>query len=168
MPSRRRTEAHEKSMGSYEMFAWRDALAIAELICELYGRARAENVYKAVEQKEVVKFESENQQLIADFIQKSESQREPFLRRITKEAGDGTRIVFLTLALLGVLRAKALMELRDQFRTALAPGGGNRITTASLYDFSNALPSIYVYEWPAEPFDALGAFISEDPRDLRW
>jgi hypothetical protein len=70
--------------------------------------------------------------------------------------------VFLTLALLGVLRAKALIEIHDRFRWASVLGRGNRITTAALYDFSNEIPAIFDYGWPAEPFDALGLYGDDD------
>jgi len=159
----RRVEAHEKSMGSYELHAWRDALAIADLIDALFGYAAAKKAYSSFSRKEVLEFESKYDEQIGDFIQKSESQREPYLRRIAKDVNDDTRILFLTLALVGVLRAKALVELRDRFRTALAPGRGNRITIASLYDLSNELPSLYVYQWPVEAFRALD--LADDEED---
>lgn len=151
----RRVEAHEKSMGSYEMHAWRDALAIADLIDALFGYSAAKKAYVAFSRKEVLEFETKYAVQIGNFIQKSESQREPYLRRIARDVDDDTRVLFLTLALVGILRAKALIELRDRFRTALAPGRGNRITIASLYDLSNELPTLYDYQWPVEAFAAL-------------
>jgi hypothetical protein len=151
----RRVDATEKSMGSYGIHAWRDALSIADLIDAMFGYAVAKNAYSSFSRKEVLEFEIKYHEQIGDFIQKSESQREPYLRRIAKDVDDETRILFLTLALVGVLRAKALIELRDRFRTALAPGRGNRITIASLYDLSNKLPALYDYKWPVEAFEAL-------------
>jgi hypothetical protein len=150
-----RNRQHEKSMASYEHHAWSDALSIAELIDSLFGYAVAKKAYGTFSRKEVLEFEAKYVQQIGDFIQKSESQREPYLRRIAKDVGDDTKILFLTLSLLGVLRAKALMELRDRFRNVLAPGRGNRITTASLYDFSNEMPSLFEYAWPARVFDSI-------------
>lgn len=159
----RRTEAHEKSMGSYELFAWRDSLAIAEMIDDLFGSAAARRAYESFSEEAVIEYELENQELIADFIQKSELQRESFFGRITRDRSDDTKVLFLTLALIGVLRAKAVMELRDRFRSVLAPGRGNRITTAALYEFSIKFFAVYAYEWPEEPFEALG--LDDDVED---
>ena len=151
----RRVDAHEKSMGSYEMYAWRDALAIAELIVALFGYNQAKNAYSSFSRKEVLEFETRYVAQIGEFIQKSESQREPYLRKITKDVSDATRILFLTLALVGVLRAKALIDLRDRFRTVLAPGRGNRVTVSALYGLSNEFPALFEYQWPIEAFEAL-------------
>lgn len=137
-------------------------MAIAELIDDLYGRASAKKVYESYLRKDVLDFEIKHQQLIADFIQKTESQREPYLRRISKDSNDETKVLFLTLALIGVLRAKAVMELRDMFRTVLAPGRGNRVTTAAIYEFSNELPAVFNYDWPDESFEAMGLYGGEE------
>lgn len=150
---RKRTEAHEKSMGSYELFAWRDAMSIADLIDEQFGSSRALACYSKVEKTVLIDFEERNKQIIGDFIQKSESQRLPFLNKVAKAADEETRIIFLVLALIGVLRAKAVLELRDRFRTVLVPGRGNRITTAAVYDFSNDMKDLYSYSWPQEVFE---------------
>lgn len=158
---RQRTESHEKSMGSYELFAWRDAMAIAEFIAVEYTVPKARKAYESHEHATISKFEREHAELLTEFIQKSESQRPAFLRRITKSTpplSESTVILFLVLALLGVLRSKNIIELRDRFRTVLAPGRGNRITTSAIYAFSNEMRSVYSYEWPYEVFDAIGEF----------
>lgn len=148
--------AHEKDMGSYELFAWRDALSIAMLIDELFGARRARLVFDQFRLEQLLEFEAKNSSLIRDFIQKTESQRPSFLAKICKhEKDENTQIAFVSLALLGVLRAKAVMELRDLFRTELAPGRGNRVTTAGVYDFSVEMHSVYAYAWPSEVFEAM-------------
>jgi len=159
---RRKAPIHEKSMGSYELFAWRDAMSMAEWIDEEFGVAHARKVYEQFDSSSVLKFERENQDLLANFIQKTESQRPAFLRRVAKKANEDTRILFVTLALIGVLRAKEVMEIRDSFRTALAPGRGNRVTTAGIYVFTEKIRDIFTYGWPWEPFDAMGIYCGED------
>lgn len=158
----RAAKPHEKDMGSYERFAWDDAHAIAWFIEDTFGANTARTIYDAIPTEDVINFEKKYHELIGDFIQKSESQRPGFLRRIGKTAEEETRIAFVVLALLGVLRAKAIMELRDKFSMELAPGRGNRLTTASLYDFSQEIQSVYKYAWPFEIFSNLDLSFAHD------
>lgn len=153
---RKRVEAHEKSMGSYELFAWRDAMSISQLVIEHLGFSRAKNIYSKVSVRDIMDFEQENNELIGQFIQKSESQRPSFFKKLTKEANETSKVLFLVLAIIGVIRAKNVMELRDNYRSVLAPGSGNRITTASIYDFSNEMFHLFSYDWPLEVFEATG------------
>ena len=148
--------AHEKDMDSYELFAWRDALSVADFLEENFGAAKARKVFESVPSEHIVEFEAANGELIGDFIQKPESQRKSFLSRISKQSDEVGQIIFLTLAILGLVRTKAVMELRDRYRTELAPGRGNRVTTASLYDFSRHMRKLYRYTWPAAVFHAIG------------
>jgi len=152
---RKATPVHEKSMGTYEVFAWRDATSIADWINEEFGAAYARQEFEKFELVNVISFERKHQDLLADFIQKTENQRPSFLKRIGKEADEPTRILFVTLALIGVLRAKNVMEVRDNFRSVLAPGRGNRVTTASVYAFAEEIRDIFTYVWPSEVFDAM-------------
>lgn len=147
---------HEKDMGSYESHAWHDALALALFIDDEFGAAKARITFEAIPREEVLDFERVNGLLLGDFIQRAESQRPAFLARVCKSAEERTKILFVVLALIGVLRAKAVMELRDRFRTELAPGRGNRVTTAALYDFSREIREVYIYDWPWVVFNALG------------
>jgi hypothetical protein len=56
----------------------------------------------------------------------------------------------------------ANMEVRDNFRSVLAPGRGNRVTTASVYVFAEEIRNIFNYVWPSEVFDAMGIDDDED------
>jgi hypothetical protein len=150
-------------MGTYELFAWQDAMSIAIWMDEEFGATAARKVFEGIARPIVTDFERKYQDLIADYIQKTEGQRPAFLKRITKQADDSTRILFATLALIGVLRAMAVMEVRDNFRTVLAPGRGNRITTASVYVFAGELRDVFEYEWPSAVFEALG--VDDDEED---
>lgn len=147
------TGAHLKSMGSYELHAWRDAMAIAELLDQTVGAARARQLYEQVESKVLLEFERLMSADIADFIARSESQRPPVIKKL---AGEATKTCFLVLSILGCLRAKALMEIRDNYREVLAPGKGNRVTTGSLYNFSVEVINSVNHTWPYEVFSSLG------------
>lgn len=118
---RKATPIHEKSMGSYELFAWRDAMSMAVWLDEEFGTAHARKVYEQFDDASVLKFEREHQELLADFIQKSEGQRPAFLMRITKKVDEDTKILFITLAMIGVLRAMKVMEARDHLPNTLNP-----------------------------------------------
>lgn len=159
---RKATPIHEKDMWSYEVFAWRDALALAAFLADTFGAEKARLSFEAIPLEQVIEFEASNGSLIGDFIQKPEGQRPAFLSRISKSSNVSTQILFVVLAILGVIRAKAVMELRDRFRTELAPGRGNRITTAAVYDFSREMRGLYSYAWPGAVFDAIGLDYEDD------
>ena len=145
--------AHLKSMGSYETHAWRDALAIACMVEDFIGASKARAIYKRMDQQEVWKYEDAMEAAISEFIGRSDSQRPAAIRKLPD---DVTRVCFMTLAILGCVRARDLMELRDRYRELLAPGRGNRETTSGLYAFSNRVQELFEYEWPDEVFAAAG------------
>jgi hypothetical protein len=149
-----RVEAHQKSMGSYEMHAWSDAMAIASLLDERVGIAKARKIYVGIPKANLVEYEKSVADGIADFIQKPESQRPAFLKKLPD--GVNTLVAFLTLAIIGCVRAKDVLEIRDNFRNALAPGGGNRITVSNVYRFAQEVADSISYEWPWEPIQAMG------------
>lgn len=155
--------AHLKSMGSYEKHAWGDAMAIASLLDEFVGAAKARVLYERMDANEVWKYEEAMEDAIADFIGRIESQRPVIVRKLPDDA---TRVCFLTLAILGCIRARDLMELRDRYRELLAPGRGNRETVRGLYTFSNQVQGLVTYEWPDEVFSSMGLDDSDDYDDL--
>jgi hypothetical protein len=166
---RKKRESHEKDMGSYVLFAWRDAMAIAYLINEEIGALEARRLYESITEESLLKFEQSSQEELADFIQKSESQRPAYLRKFLKnvkqENVELTKVGFLVLALIGCLRAKDVLDLRDRFRYVLAPGSGNRMTTAGIYAFAGEIKNIYDYSFPDEPFTAQGIYMFDDDDD---
>lgn len=151
--------AHLKSMGSYEQHAWSDAVAIADLLEEVVGASKARGIFERVPRDTLIAYEGQVRDVLTTFIGKSESQRPAMLRKL----GDETNVVcFLVLAILGVLRARDAMEIRDNYREHLAPGRGNRVTTASMYAFCGEIAKLVNYEWPWEVLDALGVDDSAD------
>lgn len=173
MPYRsRRIESHEKSMGSYELHAWSDAVSMAH---DLHAFAENNDLtlrdvrrrFEALSPSQLSDLETKNVDLIAQYLQKSERQREAFFTRITKTVDLDAKLRFLVLCILGAVRAKELLELRDQHRFHLAPGSGNRVTIASAYTFADRVAELFVYAWPDEVFDAAGIYVdySDDEDD---
>lgn len=159
MYGRQKKETYEKSMSSYEQFAWNDAIGIAHLLDEEVGAPRAHKFYDSLAKDSIMKFERDNHDLIANFIQKTEGQRPAYVKRCTKgmneDGAEATKIVFLVLAIIGCVRVKEVIDLRDNYRYVLAPGSGNRITTASIYKFSEEVKQLFQYDWPWEVFNAV-------------
>jgi hypothetical protein len=59
------------------------------------------------------------------------------------------KITFLVLAMLGAWRASKMFELRDTYRSVLAPGTGYRIASAGMYAFMcEAAEIANDYAWP--------------------
>lgn len=152
---RQKVEKYEKSMASYNAFAWNDALSMAELFVSLYNAKEVKKQWRSFKQEDLVSFENSHFRIIGDFIQKSESQRPAYLRALAKKQ-PGLHIMIFILAIIGVVRAARVMDLRDRYRTILVPGRGNRLTAAAVYDFAIGVRNEHSCSWPDEVFDAIG------------
>lgn len=148
-----RTPPYQKSMSSYESFAWNDAASIALLIADTVGDvAKARELYESLPPEAIEKFAIDTEEFIGEFIGKTESQRIAYINKTTKTASEKTTIVFLVLCLNSVLRVKKVLECRDVYRNALAPGLGNRVTLKALFEFSNEIAGMNDLSWPREIF----------------
>lgn len=166
MPYRRpAAQQHEKSMRTYGHFAWGDACAIAAFLTENFPLGTARRTYQACQAPQLAAFNNEYASLIEEFLAKTEGQRGPYFRKITKNASDGQKIVFLVLAILALERVRKVLELRDEHRAALAPGQGNRATASALYAFVTECDKTQSFDWPSEPFDAIGEYSYDDGDD---
>ena len=157
---RRKTETHEKSMGSYILFAWSDAMDVANLLDQVVGATKARKIYEKMDTETVTKYESDVTEQLAEFIHKTQTQRASYVAKQLKD--EETKVAFLVLAILGLLRVKEVVELRDRYRMSLAPGRGNRDTAAALYLFADKVSRLYDYLWPDELFDAMGLYDGRD------
>ncbi len=158
----RSIDSREKSMSSYALHAWRDAMAIAVLLDQEVGIARARKLYEGVDKIDVMAYEMAAAKLIAEFIGKTEGQRISFVNKWLPDS-EKTRVVFLTLAIIGCMRAKGILEMRDIYRYSLAPGGGNRVTVSGVYAFGQEVTEALIsYEWPCEPIEELGLDAGRD------
>ncbi len=152
-----RADSSAKSMFNYESAAWNDACAIALFIGDNFeDLPAAREMYEKLEESDISQFEAKISHLIAEFLGKTEAQRQSFFNKITKNAPAINRLLFLTLSLLSALRVRDLIALRDRYRQFLAPGCGYRATTKALYEFDREYRAQLTYAWPSEPFDAVG------------
>lgn len=159
MNGRRRTSRSataQKSMGSYELFAWRDAMEMASWLEADFDVRAVRKAFEAMPVKEMIDFEDRNKEIIAELLRKTPAQRPPYLRKVGKDADPITRGVAVVFALIALVRVKELIELRDMYRSVLAPGEANRSTCSGLYEFQTAVADLSTYEWPDEVFDAYG------------
>jgi hypothetical protein len=155
---------HEKPMGTYILHAWRDAMAIVDLMQDYFDLPKARTIYMGIETSALVEYEEATYEEISNFIRMTESQRRSFMKKFQKD--DRTKVGFLTLAVIGCLRSKAILELRDEYRLALAPGCGNRETTAAVYSFGQRLADeLCSYDWPHEVISAMGEHDLDDEDD---
>lgn len=144
---------HLKSMGTYELHAHRDAMAIAFLMDDLVGAEPARKLYARMDVASLKRYERKMEEQIADFIGRSESQRPSVIRKLPD---DTTRVGFMTLAILGCVRAGHVLEIRDRYRDTLAPGRGNRQTVQAMYEFSLQVMDTFSYAWPSDVFENAG------------
>jgi hypothetical protein len=154
-------------MGSYELHAWRDAMALADFLreeCEAMDLtvAAARRIYESIDVNNLIDYEEQVSDAVATMIQKPEGQRANHFRKTMKDATTTTKVGFLVLCILGAVRAKEVLELRDRFRMVLAPGSGNRVTCAGAYAFAAEVVSSFNYARPEEVFGAMGIDDSDD------
>jgi len=153
---RRRTDPHEKSMGSYELFAWRDAMAMASMLEENFDVKAVRTVFEDSTDESKRDFERRNSDMIQELIGLTESRRMPYLRKVCKDVSQTTMGIMVVLGIIALVRVRGLLELRDRCRMALAPGGMNRGTCSGLYGFYQGALELDGYAWPDEVFDAYG------------
>jgi len=71
MSWQRRSDPRAKSMGSYELFAWRDACDVASLLGELYDVATARELFANANDETLRDFEEKNSSLLEPTLLKS-------------------------------------------------------------------------------------------------
>lgn len=144
------------SMGSYQLFAWRDAMSLASWLENEYDLQAVRRAFDALTQAQRANFERLNAPLIEELIRRPETQRPALVRRACKDANATERGLLIVFAVLCQARVRGLIELRDGYRDVLMPGSGNRATCAGLYGFNTALVELYRHDWPSDVFSAYG------------
>lgn len=152
----RRTNPHEKHMGSYELFAWRDAMALANLLESDYDVKEIRRAFEEMSGAEMFEFENKNREILQELIRRTEGQRPAYIRKVGKNVSETVRGLLIAFAVIAQVRVMRVMELRDEYRLALAPGSGNRITCAEMFAFQMAVSDAHNIAWPDEVFDAYG------------
>lgn len=74
--------------------------------------------------------------------------------------------MFIVFAIIGLARVREVMELRDRYRHALAPGAGNRETCAAVYSFQQEVAAISGFDWPDDAFEDLDIQGDDDDGEL--
>ena len=170
MRGRHATPAHQKAMSTYQLFAWRDAMALASLLEEDYDVKAVRQLFERLSAEKIAEFEQTLQEHIGALLQKPEGHRPAYLRRLAKDHPNNPHLPAFTLllAIIGQVRVTQLLNLRDMFRGALAPGEGNRMTCANLYDFGMAVARLQQRkpEFPYEVFAASGSNTAFDVEDV--
>jgi hypothetical protein len=143
-------------MSSYQLFAWRDAMALASWLERDYDVKRVRKVFEAQTPEYCIKFEYDNRRHIEELIRRSESQRPAYVRKVCRNVDEVVQGVFIVFAIIAQVRTRNLLELRDRYQFALTPGGGNRITCSELYAFHLDAMRLHAFVWPDEVFRAYG------------
>jgi hypothetical protein len=93
-------------MGSYELFAWRDAMALASWLEEDYKVADIRKAFEKMSVDELYDFEKRNQEHIQELIRRSESQRPAYVRKVGKNVSETTRGLLVVFAIIGQVRVR--------------------------------------------------------------
>lgn len=163
-------ESHEKSMWRYNQHAWNNAIELAQFLCLAAEESgwQLEDLrrhFETIEGAKLADFDEANIEHVAHFVAETPSRRPKLYRKWFAERPQ-PGLVFLILCILACSRAKELIDLRDDFREALAPGRGYRATVADLHAFGIKTALIYAdYSWPYEVFEAIAVFTGPDDED---
>ncbi|MFP3637958.1 hypothetical protein [Paraburkholderia sp. SIMBA_054] len=154
--------AHEKDMGSYSLFVWRDAMELTSLLEEDFTASEVLESFEKLSDEQRRAFELEHEDTIIQILGKTVSQRRTFLKAMLKSHSNDCCGLLLVFAAIAQVRTMEIIELRDRYRAVLAPGQGNRDTAAGLYGFYRNMTKLPTYEWPFEVFDAYGGYSGLD------
>ena len=158
---------HEKSMDTYELAAWRDALSMADHLAGAFADANGlslrdiRRLYETAPSDWVEDIDQTHSHVIAEYVRRSERQRPAYFRKVTATLDLQGQIAFLVLCLLAAVRANALLDLRDNYRMLLVPGSGNRVTVAGAYAFLMEAYKLIDYSWPDGVFEAIGIYAAD-------
>jgi hypothetical protein len=148
-------DPRSKNMCSYEKFAWSDAISMADWLEESFDLVAVRKGFEAMSDAQKLNFEEKNAVIIQEVIGKTEGQRPAYLRKVGKNAGALTQGILIVFAIIGIVRVKEIIDLRDRFRYSLTPGGPNRATCADLYSFYQEMKALTALDWPDEVFEAI-------------
>jgi hypothetical protein len=145
-------ESGEVFCGKPAHHAWFDAIAIGRSLDQQFGINKAKEIYEGFDLKIVTAFERPAENEIVYFLKREERVRVAFMETV---AGESVKVLFLTLAIIGCLRAKWLWGLREANERTFTPHGGYRVQTGSLYQFSQKVSQGLSYDWPVKIFEEI-------------
>ena len=150
-------DPRSRNMCSYEKFAWSDAISMAAWLEESFDLVAVRKKFESMTDSAKLHFEENNTEIIQELIGKTEGQRPAYLRKVGKDADALIQGVLIIFAIIGMVRVKEIIDLRDRYRYALTPGGPNRSTCADPYAFQEEMKALTLLDWPDDVFDAFGS-----------
>jgi len=124
-------------MRTYERHVINDAVQVAIFLSLEFNLEAVLKLYsKNHGTKDYLLFNFENAELIADFIELTNSRRPAFFRRICKEGTDEEKALFLLSVIESLLLVSKTMKIRDRFSEYLNVGNGNRKTASQIHLFN--------------------------------
>ena len=157
------------------MFAWQDAMELAQMFETEYSPAEARKFFDGYSQKWIKKVEDVLAPDIAKMLAATPRGRDAILRKLRKEfhKPEDPRhqydiiVTFFIVCIIAQLRVEKMIRLRDYYRTIMGPGSGNRATCAGWYDFSREMAKIETdYEFPAHVFNAYGTGLNDEESEI--
>jgi hypothetical protein len=154
-------------MEHYGTFASRDARRLATWLERDYDVAITRRLYSDMSLTRKSEFEAANATFIEELIQRTPADRVAYLKNLDEKLGTDrtTESLLIVFAIIGLLRLRALFEIRDYYRSVLVPGEDSRTTCCALYSFQNEVSGIRRFRWPNEAFDTPGS-AGAVPEDL--
>jgi hypothetical protein len=144
------------SMYRYSEFASQDAIAFAEMLGTEFDLVAVRAAFERMSLEQKVHFEEQNAGIIQEIIRRTEGQRPAYLKRLGKTADAVTCGVVIVFAIIGLVRVRALIEMRDRFES-MHPGSGYRAACAMIYErqdfYLPSMAGLLDYEWPEYVFD---------------
>lgn len=171
MRRRRRTPTptHHKSMLGYELYAWQDAMELAQMFESKYYPDKARKLFESFCPNWLKDVEEVLEEDIIKMLGATHRGREAVLQRLDKrftgpnfpEGPENIIIAFFIICIIVQLRVERMLRIRDYYRTIMGPGATNRSTCSRWYGFSRQMAAIPTdYEFPEHVFNAYGTGLS--------
>ncbi|WP_131815936.1 MULTISPECIES: hypothetical protein [Pseudomonas] len=159
------------SMWRYSQFASDDAVALAEWLDTDFDLIAVRAAFERMSIEQRVHFEAQNTAVIQELIGRTEGQRPAYLKRVAKNSDATTSGVAIVFAILGLVRVRALIEMRERFQS-IGPGSGYRVACARIYErqdfYLPSMAGLLDYEWPERVFaqyNGTDSWLNEDDSD---
>lgn len=160
------------SMYRYSRHIFTDTHDVIEFVRENMGDEAIVSLVKMfneVKSEQVNDFLVRNAVLISEFVGKTNSQRPPFFRKITKTVKDISlqdKLFFILCTIVSMERSRELMDLKDNFRAAFTPGASYRHSASEAVLGAIAIQeTMCSINFPFEVFDNLGIDYDENEFD---
>lgn len=120
----------KNSMHSYSQFALSDAVSLASWLDTEFDLKAVRRAFEGISQLDRAKFDDDNAELIKELLRRTEGQRPALLRKAGKGATEVTKDRLLVFGIMGLVRVRSLIEIRD-WLVLMGPGAGYSVTNAN-------------------------------------